>query len=125
MKTSTYKTWWQEMGAISRGMMFIEGNIATPRGLDRAEQAGQARVPEARKSQASDTPRSPISPALREKALHLYQDLLFLGGRPMTAGHNDDIDEPFPQTYADEPQSRSHRFGQRNRTPQSQTCATC
>ena len=121
MKTSTYKTWWREMGAISRGMMFIEGNIATPTGQDRAEQAGPVRVPESRKSPA----RSPISPALRKKALHLYQDLLFLGGRPMTAGHNDDIDEPFPQTYADEPQSRPHRFGQRNRAPQSQSCATC
>jgi len=30
MKTGTYNAWWREMGAISRGMMFIEGNIAAP-----------------------------------------------------------------------------------------------
>ncbi len=34
MKTSTYNSWWREMGAISRGMMFIEGSIATPAALE-------------------------------------------------------------------------------------------
>ena len=31
--------------------------------------------------------------------MRLFQTLMFLGGRPVTAGHNDDIDEPFPQNY--------------------------
>ena len=30
MASSFYKSWWREMGAISRGMMFIEGNVADP-----------------------------------------------------------------------------------------------
>ena len=37
MKTGSNNAWWREMGAISRGMMFIEGNIATPAGLDRLQ----------------------------------------------------------------------------------------
>ena len=117
MKTSAYNTWWREMGAISRGMMFIEGTIATPITSDRAEQnVGAAEVSHSLPSR--DT--RPAKP--KKKAFGLYEDLLFLGGRPMTAGHNDDIDEPFPQTQADVPQ----RFGgHRNLTPQSQSCATC
>lgn len=122
MKTSTYTAWWREMAAISRGMMFIEGNIATPAALDRTEQSGQVHAPATQR----DVRHDPISPNLRRKAAHLYRDLLFLGGRPMTAGRNDDVDEPFPQTYADEPQPRAHRFGQRrNPASQSQPCATC
>ena len=31
--------------------------------------------------------------------MRLFQTLMFLGGRPMTAGHNNDIDEPFPLNY--------------------------
>lgn len=127
MKTSSSNSWWREMGAISRGMMFIEGAIATPATLDRTEQAGQIRVSASQR----DDRRDPISPNLRSKARHLYRDLLFLGGRPMTAGHNDDIEEPFPQTGFDlaESQPRRHGLGGPHRHPapqsQSQSCATC
>ena len=121
MKTSTYNSWWREMGAISRGMMFIEGTIATPTALDRAERDVRATVV-SQLSPPHDT--SPAKP--KKKAFGLYEGLLFLGGRPMTAGHNDDIDEPFPQTHADERQPQSHRFGgRRKQIPQSQSCATC
>ena len=112
MKTSTYNSWWREMGAISRGLMFIEGSIAT---LDRTERDTQP-APASEPSQPRD-----IRPAKRgKKNFSLLEDLRFLGGRPMTAGHNYDIDEPFPQSLAGEPQRPG---GQRNRP--SQTCATC
>jgi hypothetical protein len=32
----------------------------------------------------------------RTKMAGLLHNLEYLGGRPMTAGHNDDIEEPFP-----------------------------
>ena len=121
MKTSTYNSWWREMGAISRGMMFIEGTIAMPAALDRTQQDVRAALV----SQPSP-PRDAHPAKQSKKAFGLYEDLLFLGGRPMTAGHNDDIDEPFPQTYADEPQLQSRRLGGgRRQAPQSQSCATC
>ena len=37
------RTWWQEMGAISRGMMFFEGVIAAPRALGDADARRAAR----------------------------------------------------------------------------------
>lgn len=114
MKTGTYNAWWREMGAISRGMMFIEGAIATPLTMDHAEPDASAPA-----QTHSSSPRN-ARPSTQKKTFGLYEDLLFLGGRPMTAGHNDDIDEPFPQSLADEPQRPG---GQRNRP--SQTCATC
>ncbi|NDK39499.1 hypothetical protein DT603_11660 [Pseudoxanthomonas gei] len=89
MKTSTYNSWWREMGAISRGMMFIEGNIATPAALDLG---GRRPAPRPSRRRTARHPR---------KGFSLYEDLLFLGGRPMTAGHNDDSEEAFPQTGAE------------------------
>ncbi len=119
MASSFYKSWWREMGAISRGMMFIEGNIATPASLDRsAPSAGPA-------SAAIGRPRS-VSVGLRKKADRLYQEFLLLGGRPVTPGHIDDINEPFPQVDEDEPAlSTRSRLPQRAKAMQSQTCATC
>ena len=124
MKTGSNNAWWREMGAISRGMMFIEGNIATPASLDRLQ-------PDLRPAGVSQaTPVQGKRPTGRgKKAFNLYEDLLFLGGRPMTAGHNDDIEESFPQTGpdSDEAQAGSDRFVDRRRSqaPQPQRCATC
>ena len=112
MKTSTYSTWWREMGAISRGMMFIEGSIATPAALEHMERAGHVQAPIAPAPVVP--PESSPEPARR--TFSLYEELLFLGGRPMTPGHNDDLDEPFPQTYA---------AAARRRTAHPQACATC
>ena len=122
MKTSTYTSCWREMGAISRGMMFIEGSIATPAALDRTEQDRRARAPVS-PLPAPEPEGPPASlPEPRQRTFSLYEDLLFLGGRPMTAGHNDDIDEPFPQTRA----GASRRSGgRRDPAPQPQPCATC
>ncbi len=122
MKTSTYHSWWREMGAISRGLMFIEGSIATPATLDRTERDVRAVL-------ASEPPPPRDARPARQgrKSFSLYEDLLFLGGRPMTAGHNEDLDESFPQTRDTGSQSGSHRSGghRRNRVAQSQSCANC
>jgi hypothetical protein len=119
MTSSFYKSWWREMGAISRGMMFIEGNIVTPTPLDRTSPTAH-RVPT-----ANGRPQS-VSVGLRKKADRLYRDFLLLGGRPVTPGHNDDINEPFPQIGEDEPVPATRsRPPKRARTLQSQTCATC
>ena len=116
MKTGTYNAWWREMGAISRGMMFIEGAIATPLTMDHAEPDASAPA-----QTHSSSPRN-ARPSTQKKTFGLYEDLLFLGGRPMTAGHNDDIDEPFPQTRAGAPRRSG---GRRDPAPQPQPCATC
>jgi hypothetical protein len=128
MTTHSYQSWRREMGAISRGMMFIQGNIATPAALNGAESTGHSHPSAAVTSPISDTPRRSIPQALKTSARRLYRNLLFLGGRPMTAGRNDDIDEPFPQDEPEEsaPSIPSPRFGERHRrvTP-TQGCATC
>lgn len=116
MASNFYKSWWREMGAISRGMMFIEGNVATPASLERTAPTRQ--IPA-----TSDRPRS-ISEDLKKKAGRLYRDFLLLGGRPVTPGHNDDINEPFPQIEEDEP-APAIRSRLPARAMQSQTCATC
>lgn len=119
MASSFYKSWWCEMGAISRGMMFVEGNIATPASLEPTA-PGTPRVP-----LKSGQPQ-PVSVGLRKKADRLYQDFLLLGGRPVTPGHNDDINEPFPRIDQDEPASPVRpRLPQHARNVQPQTCATC
>ncbi len=126
MTTHSYQSWRREMGAISRGMMFVQGNIATPAALDRAETAGYRHAAAA--SPIAGIPRPSMAQALKKSARRLYRNLLFLGGRPMTAGRNDDIDEPFPQDEPEEstPSIPPPRFGERHRrvTP-TQGCATC
>ena len=119
MASTSYKSWWREMGAISRGMMFIEGNIATPASLDRS-------APSVDRAPAAGGRPQPISLGLRKKADRLYQEFLLLGGRPVTPGHNDDINEPFPQIGEDEPAPAIRSWSpQRAKAMQSQTCATC
>jgi hypothetical protein len=119
MASNFYKSWWREMGAISRGMMFIEGNVATPASLGRA-------VPGAQQTSTTSGDPQSIQAGLRKKADRLYQDFLLLGGRPVTPGHNDDINEPFPQIDEDEPAPAIRSWSPRRaKAMQSQTCATC
>lgn len=124
MASSFYKSWWREMGAISRGMMFIEGNLTDPVSQDRTASAVRP---------VGETGARPpaISAGLRKQANRAYRNFLLLGGRPVSPGHNDDIDEPFPQIDDDEPAPqhlgyvpRSGPF-QHGKTTQPQTCATC
>ena len=123
MASSFYKSWWQEMGAISRGMMFIEGNLSTPASL---ENTVPTTAPQAREAEERPLAAAPVANGFRKQANRLYRNFLFLGGRPMTPGHNDDLDEPFPQMEDDESASQT-RFvlPPYAKTTQSQTCATC
>ncbi|MET0718689.1 MAG: hypothetical protein ABWY34_09845 [Pseudoxanthomonas sp.] len=119
MAGNFYKSWWQEMGAISRGMTFIEGNLATPSSVDSAATA-------ARQPGATAERSAPAPGGFRKQARRAYRNFLLLGGRPVTPGHNDDIDEPFPQIEDDEPApQRRFVMPRRVKTTQQQTCATC
>lgn len=66
--------------------------------------------------------------------MNLFQSLMYLGGRPMTAGHNDDIEEPFPRAYGNRAVSlrpflrrrrRDHAEDRRMPPPSPRICATC
>jgi hypothetical protein len=131
MKTSSTTSWWREMGAISRGMMFIQGHIATPATLETIQkpEPGSAAPPAATGSPSKPDPRrSRISRNLRVKASRVLHNLEFLGGRPMHAGHNDDLDEPFPQPRNRAvPRRESHGSGEGRPGGklQADNCATC
>ena len=93
---------------IWSGLLFLDGHIADA-GLARSllpiraarEQDDDLVAPR------SDTPshatrrarRGTFPHHLRRQTMRLFQTLMYLGGRPMTAGHNYDIEEPFPQAY--------------------------
>ena len=79
MNRELRKSWWRELGAISRGLDAFQGGG----GFDLpATQAAPALAPPRRRS-------------ARHNVAQLLRELVYLGGRPMHAGHNDDIDEPF------------------------------
>ena len=107
------------------GLLFLDGHIADP-GLatalsssghlpDGHHGAGDGSA-DATSSAIPGTPRAPF-PSLQRPAMNLFQSLMFLGGRPMTAGHNDDIDEPFPRTYGNRVASRQWLARQSRRAP--------
>lgn len=129
MKTSPFNTWWQEMGAISRGMMFIQGHIATPATLETLQKPEPALTAPAPASPSKPAPhRSRIPRAWRIKAARVLHNLEFLGGRPMHAGHNDDLDEPFPQPRNGAVAKRKSRGSGEDRHGaklQADNCATC
>lgn len=79
MNRESQQSWWRELGAISRGLDFLQGGGS----FDPSEtEALRAAEP------------THVAPARRNLA-HLLHDLVYLGGRPMHAGHNDDLDESF------------------------------
>jgi hypothetical protein len=131
MKTSTYNSWWREMGAISRGMMFIQGHIATPLAVETIDKPLPAPVAPANELSSSKPlqHRRRIPRGLRVKATRFLHDLELLGGRSMLAGHNDDVDEPFPQFHghrgAASRKSRDSGQARRGGNLQPETCATC
>ncbi|MGH8061153.1 MAG: hypothetical protein ACREO7_03960 [Pseudoxanthomonas sp.] len=128
MKTSTYNSWWREMGAISRGMMFIQGHIATSLAVESIDKPLPA-PPALASGSSSSKPlqhRRRIPRGLRVKATRFLHDLELLGGRSMLAGHNDDIDEPFPQLHRRRlVASRDSGPSRRGGNLQPETCATC
>lgn len=109
--SSKQRTWWQEMGVISRGMMFLDGSIATPQSLQPAE-----REPVQRSSSATSDEVPHAYPKTRTRAARLVRkaqwwkdELLLLGGRPTAVRHNDDIDEPFPPLHRRRDTKRQRR----------------
>ncbi|RZA32856.1 MAG: hypothetical protein EOP92_23880 [Lysobacteraceae bacterium] len=123
MDTSKQRTWWQEIGAISRGMTFIEGSIATPASLLERERPAPG-VPA--QTLSRDEPAKAPAASLQRKALWLLDSLLLLGGRPETVRHHDDIDEPFPALHRRRP-VRERRTPRRRaaRAVPAKHCATC
>ena len=82
---------------LFKGLMFLEGHFTRPDDLD-ADFAplGNRTAGErwhARAASASEPAGS---------GLGLLQQLQFLGGRPMHAGHNLDLEEPFEQLAAND-----------------------
>ena len=82
-------------------LLFLHGHIADPAlAADLAKDdisAGTTDTPAARAThRVGAKPRTPRT-RWTATAARLLHDLVYLGGRPMTAGHNDDIEEPFPQ----------------------------
>lgn len=79
MNRESQQSWWRELGAISRGLDFLQGG-------------GSFDPSETKAAQTVEPSRA--APARGNLALLLH-DLVYLGGRPMHAGHNDDLDESF------------------------------
>lgn len=76
-------------------LLFLHGHIADASlatGLAGKETpAGTGEAPRTRTPHRADRRHWKASVA------RLLRNLEYLGGRPMTAGHNDDIEEPFPR----------------------------
>lgn len=79
MNRESQQSWWRELGAISRGLDFLQGGGSFEPSVNEPAQTTQS-------------PRT--APAQRGIA-RLLHTLGYLGGRPMHAGHNDDLEEPF------------------------------
>ncbi len=108
------RTWWQEMGAISRGMMFLGGSIATPASVESSEEPAEA----AHATLPSQRGRKVRTRRLSRKMHRLLENLMLLGGRPASVRHNDDIDEPFPARH-----QRRHATRVRH-SPATQECTS-
>ena len=82
---------------LFKGLMFLEGHFTRPDDLDGPSVSlGNRAASErwfSRNRGAGDQPA--------KTGLGLLAHLSFLGGRPMHAGHNLDIEEPFEQFAAD------------------------
>lgn len=77
---------------LFKGLMFLQGHFTRPEDLDGGA-AAQARAPQ---QPASPQPAPAQAPAPEPAPrLGLLQNVWLLGGRPMHAGHNTDLEEPF------------------------------
>ncbi len=88
---------------IYTGLLFLDGHLADPRlASDLAKVAGKSdglAADEAPSIPRRVERRARSQGAFRRGATRLFQNLALLGGRPMTAGHNFDVEEPFPQPH--------------------------
>lgn len=75
-----------------KGLMFLQGHFTRPDDLDPSLPLGNRAASDrwfaGKAGTAADRPAT---------GLNLLDHLTFLGGRPMHAGHNLDIEEPFEQ----------------------------
>lgn len=116
MATGKQSAWWREMGAISRGMMFLDGGIATPASAEALSETQEADGQQAREP----LPSGPDPSGIVTGVVRLLEDLALLGGRPVGVRHNDDIDEPFPPLHR-----RSKALARRAHRIAQVDCATC
>lgn len=114
MATGRQSAWWREMGAISRGMMFLDGSFVPPTAPEPRPVAAVA----AGKGTGNGVPRQAEANVTRG-VMRLLEDLALLGGRPVSRRHNDDIDEPFPALHrrSEALARRSRRMAQAERAP--------
>ena len=89
---------------LFKGLMFLEGHFTRPDDLDDDFAPLGNGTASKRPNAGTASAAGPV--------LGLLQHLQFLGGRPMHAGHNVDLEEPFEQLAA-------------NDTPQLRDCAAC
>lgn len=81
---------------LFKGLMFLEGHFTRPEDVDDDFAPLGNRAAGARwRRDARGAPAQAAPPALGVLA-----SLQFLGGRPMHAGHNLDLEEPFEQLVA-------------------------
>jgi hypothetical protein len=88
-------------------LLFLHGHIAEPflaRTLAGDDAAAETPAPPARAHAGSAGRRAHPRAGVVARVL---RNLEYLGGRPMTAGHNDDIEEPFPQHVGTAPVKRA------------------
>ena len=53
MRTQTNTSWWRQLGAISQGMLFLDGHIATAEAADAARKAIDADTDSAKAGSAA------------------------------------------------------------------------
>ena len=81
---------------IYHGLLFQSGYITDPK---LALRLGRAAEPQANTRQVSQ-PSLPGRPRRLATGLRwLLEELVLLGGRPMSTCHHDDLDEPFPTLH--------------------------
>lgn len=117
MATGNRSTWWREMGAISRGMMFLEGAIATPASTQAAQDI-DAHAAEASAARDAE-PAADEDAGFKRGARWLVEELALLGGRPLSARRMDDLDEPFPPLHPWQDAATARN------TRSEAACATC
>jgi len=79
-------------------LLFAHGHIANAElalSLSKTSTSDPAAATASATRQIEAVRRKPASQPRRAASIGLLGSLSLLGGRPMTAGHNDDIDEPF------------------------------
>jgi prepilin-type processing-associated H-X9-DG protein len=117
---------------IYAGLLFLDGHVADPRlASDLARPAAES--PQAAGGQPPSRPhpgahRVRVPRAFRRGATRLMRNLVFLGGRPMTAGHNDDLDEPFAQPHGGRAvagRAQGRRDTRAPRVAPTPSCARC